>query len=880
MAKATDKIQDFGDTVAGSKKALWRTRGFVAEDLIDMEEKEILSSVKKQVVWKEPDYIAMFNEGCYREDLYFLKLCYNAIGATIPVYVQQSVKESAEAYVTFLNSISSFLLAHVRQHTLMFEQSLLKYLCENGYLDNSRGRWSYTKKASKNPAFGKTMETFLNHCLRGLIPRSCNYENLRAAFPRAQGDTTDCLEVRAGILLSTTQSRLNIFQDCYTSGFPLNYNHNLIGISSYTITHKDDGKKYYYVYNGSKTNRIHIEYPAYVEGDESTYDNKRYSMLLVDGTISRDIESMLNKKKEVQQERKAALMERAGTKDIPKEVTRIELPNQYVERKAPRLRKGDAQITSLLYEEGKPANVACFNFRGGEFGNWQNKRQECLNCAVDAFSDLAYVTDLPFSAMSVCFTGERSHRLTIAWGSRGSGRASAHYEPNTTVINLTKYRGAGTLAHEWGHALDHALGRWCKRNTVQKITKDVHDSYITCMYKNPQYGTEENKLIVLFNELMSLIKRKERPITDAEREQRKTNAIRYAKTDIESRINVVVNKLLRKMKPENADKDSEWLRQKAKEVIACTLQLDDFIKVVTERGYKVGISDVDSTVIKTGQDTLLNPEKIEIPDTIIDRSDYYRDAMYFDSARSKPYYATSVELFARAFESFVEDVLKEQKMYSEYLVYGTATTVYEEIYEGHTIYPKGDERKQINEKIREILKFVCDNVVKQHFDSRYAIYYKQVQAVADKYFVSDSADETTEIMTETVTEQKKEALATEIGVANENLKFAKSMVEVSRTTNASANTLAESVQQINDASAELAALNNELPEVITKIKCIVTSYNDKTQLVSIRSEGDMRTSRMNVSLVQSLLMANLIEIVRGMENLPADIVALKVPVMT
>jgi hypothetical protein len=47
--------------------------------------------------------------------------------------------------------------------------------------------------------------------------------------------------------------------------------------------------------------------------------------------------------------------------------------------------------------------------------------------------------------------------LAIALGSRGSGRANAHYEPMKNVINLTAKNGNGSLAHEWAHALDSKL---------------------------------------------------------------------------------------------------------------------------------------------------------------------------------------------------------------------------------------------------------------------------------------------------------------------------------------------------------------------------------------------------------------------------------------
>jgi len=96
-----------------------------------------------------------------------------------------------------------------------------------------------------------------------------------------------------------------------------------------------------------------------------------------------------------------------------------------------------------------------FGFRGVEFGNWVNQaeRQERLNYAYDAFMDLATVLKVP--ARSISLNGE----LGFAFGSRGRKGALAHYEPDKVVINLTKTGGAGTVAHEWGHALDNYFAR-------------------------------------------------------------------------------------------------------------------------------------------------------------------------------------------------------------------------------------------------------------------------------------------------------------------------------------------------------------------------------------------------------------------------------------
>ena len=55
-----------------------------------------------------------------------------------------------------------------------------------------------------------------------------------------------------------------------------------------------------------------------------------------------------------------------------------------------------------------------------------------LNQAYDALMDLANVIGV--SPQAISLNGE----LGIAFGSRGSGNANAHYELNNVVINLTE----------------------------------------------------------------------------------------------------------------------------------------------------------------------------------------------------------------------------------------------------------------------------------------------------------------------------------------------------------------------------------------------------------------------------------------------------------
>ncbi|MFM5335758.1 PLxRFG domain-containing protein [Aeromonas enteropelogenes] len=113
--------------------------------------------------------------------------------------------------------------------------------------------------------------------------------------------------------------------------------------------------------------------------------------------------------------------------------------------------RGGANVTPALFGQA-------FGFRGVEFGNWveQRRRQRDLNDAYDALMDMAAVLGISPKALSL--NGE----LGLAFGARGSGGvspAAAHYEPGKVVINLTKMKGAGSLGHEWWHALDSYFAR-------------------------------------------------------------------------------------------------------------------------------------------------------------------------------------------------------------------------------------------------------------------------------------------------------------------------------------------------------------------------------------------------------------------------------------
>lgn len=126
------------------------------------------------------------------------------------------------------------------------------------------------------------------------------------------------------------------------------------------------------------------------------------------------------------------------------------------------IRKGDAKGEDYLNHFGL----------SGEFGNWigDSERRESMNGAYDAFNDLAQA--LRVKPKTISYNGV----LVVAFGSRGKGKAMAHYEPATNVINLTKFKGAGCVSHEWFHGFDYNIGQkaGCRISFTNSYERDKY----------------------------------------------------------------------------------------------------------------------------------------------------------------------------------------------------------------------------------------------------------------------------------------------------------------------------------------------------------------------------------------------------------------------
>ena len=112
--------------------------------------------------------------------------------------------------------------------------------------------------------------------------------------------------------------------------------------------------------------------------------------------------------------------------------------------------KKDIDMKALLEE---------YKLKGFEFGRYLNNedRYDFLIAAKDSLNDLAWLMKTDNIGIE--------YKIGIAFGARGrGGHAVAHFEPGYNMINLTKTKGASSLAHEYGHALDYVIGLHIDQN--------------------------------------------------------------------------------------------------------------------------------------------------------------------------------------------------------------------------------------------------------------------------------------------------------------------------------------------------------------------------------------------------------------------------------
>jgi hypothetical protein len=318
-----------------------------------------------------------------------------------------------------------------------------------------------------------------------------------------------------------------------------------------------------------------------------------------------------------------------------------------------------------------------FGMKQVNYGSWANdaEREWHVTSGNEALHDLAQVLGIDSKMIAV------NGRLKMAFGARGTGgkRAPvAHYEPGNQVINLTKLKGAGSLAHEWGHFLDNAimLGTVGHQGSKAVHLSDIAENQERSLVRK---GVPAD-IVSAMRAVMETIKYHAE--TDEQRKDRLGRVRERLNSSVET-----MNKLNAEIL---GDAVRNWDYEKKRAVRQAWMdkkglkwapiggtepppggwsEADRVAKPDTSKVTADEISAYDAYNAKRDNYRKLGEEyedirrehKSKLP------TDHYREAQ----AIGGTYYSSDVELFARAFESYVEDKLHSAGQENTYLVAGT-----------------------------------------------------------------------------------------------------------------------------------------------------------------------------------------------------------------
>lgn len=622
-----EKIKDeFGKKIGGSKRDLWKNRNLCIEDLLDMNKREVETYVKKDNVWKKPDYEKMVKEdGVDREIVYYIKLVRDSL-PTKPA-------DSSEKYINYISKIKELL------ETISCVAEIQSFYPEKFKPEFIVQKSSYTVTAK--PAYAglltaktlKAVKTDLVH-----IRRDMNKKEF-------------CMTADQKVLNSVYIYQYN--DDCHITQMKgCNCLVYKSGYSSY----------YFYERNGEfadldfksgewfvATKKGIVLKSSFLSKEEA----EAWTLKVLSGLNNVSKQAKKNAKK----------------KYVPEQLKTIRHTGSVFRKKSV---TGDDYLKS-------------FTFHGGEFGNWlnDNDRQYSLDYGYDAFYDLALALDIPSEAISM--GGE----LSIAFGARGSGNAMAHYEPLRQVINLTKTKGAGSLAHEYGHAIDYIIG-----SKVNKNSKSLLQTYM--------FGSipEVKKLVdtMLYSEVNGDERKKH---FEKEFQKYKEICFKWITSELSDDVS-------QEIKDEAESIADDMCREKGMSFdmvdgFTCPVLLD-FLKSNS------GTSKHKNTVIeacKAASYAASRMKCLENNTSFKINTRYYENSKKFANIYSKDshgYWDSKEEMFARAFACYVEDKLAALDITDDYLCGHADTCVtYDDDMNIIPAYPQGEERKRINKAFDELI---------------------------------------------------------------------------------------------------------------------------------------------------------------------------------
>ena len=380
-----------------------------------------------------------------------------------------------------------------------------------------------------------------------------------------------------------------------------------------------------------------------------------------------------------------------------------------------------------------------FGFRGVEFGLWNNQedRRVLLNQSYDSLLDLADLLGIQPKAISL------DGSLGLAFGARGAGYFSAHYECGHTVINLTKTRGAGALAHEWFHALDCHLGRLESKLNPETLAQNIS------MGEGPEKWSTEPAIPIHNNkqnfdsttnflwDLRQTMSTKLINFTDdithvkALEEDSRQNflkawerMVKIVFPNVPDKDTVTIDNILKKLidYPEPVTIHSQGVKTNRKGIPYYSKgylsnnsfnQLNELLGI-HNKGKTGFISSTNEkskgilyNLVEDYKSWSFNKERLEnasnnISSTKWITTDFTKEAGKLDAKRSVPYWTKQREKGARAFSAFIQDLADDRGYTNTFLTAATRNSYFEELNHTPRPYPEDEERLAINNEFQKV----------------------------------------------------------------------------------------------------------------------------------------------------------------------------------
>jgi hypothetical protein len=342
------------------------------------------------------------------------------------------------------------------------------------------------------------------------------------------------------------------------------------------------------------------------------------------------------------------------------------------------VRKGGVKI---LEEDITPESIRKkFGFKEVEFGQSLKDKEakEHVRHFLGAMADLADILNMDVVQLNTL------GGLSIAFASRGSGRAAAHYESLRKVINVTKTKGGGAIAHEYMHYLD---------NIIPKIGRQGEYTYKewASVFKEDRYGRktsyiENNAVFKAVDYIFQYIYRR---IFNADA----FNAMDFPADEKEAMLKSFKergeNPNLVKVLVEASDKKFSLPKSFYNPTSGhyTPTDIDDYFENFKQRYSQYNFID---NLKKRDFDVLGSIVKM-FGFNEYELTFKTKQSMYYANSRkmSSDYWSREWELFARAFETYIWDKLNKAGRENNYLVQGA----YFDSPAG--VYPAGDERKDL-----------------------------------------------------------------------------------------------------------------------------------------------------------------------------------------